>query len=613
MKEAGVDLVIASPFVRTRETAEIIHQGLGLATDALLHDERLREIDIGVYNGGTWKRFHDDFPKTAENFDIAPEGGESYNTVKSWMMDFIHDVEIQYKNRNILIVTHGAPAWLLMAGTLGYDAERSLEMVRDKKDFHYFENADVMQVPYIPFPHNDRWELDLHRPFIDQTQLIDADGRPMNRVKEVLDVWFDSGSMPFAQDHFPFEKKDNILYPADYICEAVDQTRGWFYTLHAIGALMNKGKAYKNVICLGLLLDKDGKKMSKSLGNVVDPWEMMEKYGVDTLRLWMYSVNQPGDSKNFDEKTVAELHNKVFNLLYNVLAFYELYRDKSLEEEEYPGSKNILDQWMLARLGELTDLVTKNMDSYKLLEPTRAIREFIDDLSTWYLRRSRDRIKEEAANPAKEDGARQTLYFVLKNLAKLMAPFAPFSAEDIWLKLKRDNGALSVHLCEWPKVEKFDKDIINAMKITREICNVGNMLRKKTNIPIRQPLATLYIPMAMPEEHKQIIKEELNIKNIQKGKDKNLIFDTEITAVLKQEGNYRELVRAVQDMRKEMKLTPSDTISLAIKTDNTGEELIKKFERELLKTVGAKEIEFSDIQGTEVKIEGLIFQVKISK
>ncbi len=295
LKEAGIDLIISSPFVRTTETAQIIHDGLGLPAEALLFDERLREVDIGVYNGGTWHKFHEDFPKTAENFDRAPEGGESYNTVKNWMMNFIHDVEIKWQGKNILIVTHGGPAWLLLAGTHGYDAERSLEMVRDKKDFHYFENADIREAPYVPFPHNDNWELDLHRPYIDHVDLVDENGQAMARVKEVMDVWFDSGAMPFAQDHYPFENKDWVEgagYPADFISEAIDQTRGWFYTLHAVGVLMGRGKAYKNVICLGHLLDRDGKKMSKSLGNVIDPWLMMDTYGVDTLRMWMY-LGQP--------------------------------------------------------------------------------------------------------------------------------------------------------------------------------------------------------------------------------------------------------------------------------------------------------------------------------
>ena len=219
----------------------------------------------------------------------------------------------------------------------------------------------------------------------------------MKRAKEVMDVWFDSGSMPFAQAHYPFESHKDIAYPADFISEAIDQTRGWFYTLHAIGVLMGKGKAYKNVISLGHLLDAKGKKMSKSLGNVINPWDMMDKYGADALRFWMYSVNQPGDSKNFDEKTVDEIVKKVFNLVSNVTTFYKTYESEcKVQSTKYKvESQNVLDIWILSRLNQLVANVTKNMDAYVFLEPTREIKDFIADLSQWYLRRSRDRFKEE--------------------------------------------------------------------------------------------------------------------------------------------------------------------------------------------------------------------------
>lgn len=600
LKEAGIDLIIASPFLRTRETAEIIKEGLGSDVE-MLFDERLREMDIGVYNKGAWEKYHQDFPKTAENFDIAPEGGECYNTVKGWMMDFIHDVEIKFQNRNVLIVSHGGPSWLLMAGVRGYDAEQSLEMVRDKKDFHYFDNAEVMKVPYIPFPHNNRWELDLHRPYIDQVELVSADGEPMTRVKEVMDVWFDSGAMPFAQDHYPFEAKD-ILYPADFICEAIDQTRGWFYTLHAVGILMGRGAAYKNVICLGHILDKEGKKMSKSLGNIVDPWEMIEKYGVDTLRLWMYSVNQPGESKNFDEKTVAELQNKVFNLLYNVLAFYELYRDRDLESQisnleskdtgyKLQESSNILDAWITARLCQLSKTMTENLEAYKLLEPVRALREFIDDLSTWYVRRSRDRIKEG------DEEAKQTLYFVLKTISKLMAPFAPFAAEDIWLRL---GGTKSVHFETWPVGPDASNDVLEKMRMTRELVSLGLEQRQKAKIAVKQPLSKLKVKeLKLEGEYLDLVQDELNVKVVTEDSSlaEEMLLVTEITTELKREGEYRELVRAVQDMRKKAGLTPSDVIMLTL--PETAKETVAGFEDDLKKTVLAKAVSFG---GEEIAI-----------
>jgi isoleucyl-tRNA synthetase len=457
--------------------------------------------------------------------------------------------------------------------------------------FHGIDNGEVDTV-YVN--NAVKRELDLHRPFIDSI-VLEKDGKEYRRVKEVMDVWFDSGAMPFAQVHYPFEgqkgglfKKDTLPYPADFISEAVDQTRGWFYTLHAVGVLMGRGRAYKNCICLGHILDAQGKKMSKSIGNIVNPWEMMDKYGVDTLRLWMYSVNQPGDSKNFDEKTVAELRNKVFNLFYNVLAFYELYRDQSLEEGDVK-SENVLDVWIMARFQELVNSMTESLDSYKLLEPVRALRDFIDDLSTWYLRRSRDRLKDGDA------GAKKTLYYVLKNTAKLMAPFAPFAAEDIWQKLKNSKDAESVHLAHWPKAEKVDETVLSEMETVRNQCATGNMIRKEKAIPLKQPLATFFVKDVL-EKYADLIKEELNVKEIKQGSE--VSFDTNITPELKREGDFREFLRSVQGLRKDANLSPNELVILVAPESN--KELIKGFEEELKKVAGVREIKFG---GEETRIE----------
>ena len=477
-------------------------------------------------------------------------------------------------------------------------------------------------------PINEKNELDLHKPYIDEVNLVCANstnsgqvcGGKLTRVKEVMDVWFDSGAMPFAQDHYPFENKkwvEGIGYPADFISEAIDQTRGWFYTLHAVGILMGRGKAYKNVICLGHLLDAKGKKMSKSLGNIVDPWEMIEKYGVDTLRLWMYSVNQPGESKNFDEKTVALLHQQVFGLLYNVLAFYELYRDKSLESSRQGLeliSENILDVWILVRLAELISESTKKMDDYKLLEPVRNMKDFIGDLSTWYLRRSRERVKNN------DKDAKQTLYFVLKTLAKVLAPFAPLAAEDIWLKLRNEDDVESVHLTEWPIPLRQDlsgsENIFKNMEEIRNIVTLGLEARQKVKIQVRQPLASLEVKnLAFGDEYIYLIKDEINVKEVVENKniENEVLLDTKITPELKEEGNYRELARALQDMRKKMNLTPSDVVALAFETNEAGKKLIQKFETDIKKTVLVSKIEFQNNDGDEIKINELVFKVKIDK
>lgn len=546
------DIIISSNFTRTRQTAEIVAEHFGIPKEQIILNEELREA-------GAIK---------------TPDEGQK--EIRQRIVGVMQDLEKKYSEKNILIVSHEYPIRVLLSSHESLNDEQELQNLNNK--YPVIQNAKIIPIDFSPLPRNNDGQIDLHRPFIDDLELVGENCEPLTRVKEVMDVWFDSGAMPFAQDHYPFDEK-KVLYPADFISEAIDQTRGWFYTLHAVGILMGRGKAYKNVICLGHLLDAKGKKMSKSIGNVVDPWEVMDKYGVDTLRLWMYSVNQPGESKNFDEKTVVLVHQQVFGLLYNVLAFYELYRDISLEPSAYSlKPTNVLDQWILARMNELVKLSTENLDGYKLLEPVRAIRDFIGDLSTWYLRRSRDRIKSASVENSGEtrdgDNAKETLYFVLKNLAKVMAPFAPFAAEDIWLKLKTKDDVESVHLSEWPEATKVDADVLKSMQIVRDICTAGNAERQKVNIGVRQPLGKLEIKnFELRNEYAELIKEELNVKKIEENKnlDTEIKLDTEITPALKAEGEYREFMRELQDRRKKLGLNPGDKMPMTI------EEVYKKY------------------------------------
>jgi len=610
LKNEKIDFIMVSPFVRTRDTADIVAEVIGFDKEKIIVDDRLHEMSIPEYDGEKWSDYHNVYPNNVETFYHRHEGNESYNEMKKRTMNFLYDIESKYNGKNILIITHGGPAWLAVAGCRGLTASQSLDML---KDFNYLQNADFVGLDFTPIPHDENFELDLHRPYIDDVELVCSCGGKLERTKEVMDVWLDSGTMPFSQDHYPFENKELVEgagYPADFISEAIDQTRGWFYTLHAVGVLMGRGKAYKNVVCLGHILDSNGKKMSKSLGNIVDPWEMINKYGVDTLRLWMYSVNQPGESKNFDEKTVAGLHGKVFNLFYNVLTFYELYRDKNLEKEEFKNSENILDQWIIARMNNLLSLTTDSLNNYKLLEPVRAIREFIDELSTWYVRRSRERLKDGDIE------AKKTLYYILKTLVKIMAPFTPFASEDIWQKLKNEGDVESVHLVSWPVSEEVDQKIIKEMEEVREVVTLGLQARQKAGIPVRQPLGELRISnYELGINYEEIIKDELNIKNILyiKSEEKKVEIDTYITEELKQEGNYRELVRAIQDMRKKAGLNPNDMINFEIKTSVEGQELINKFKVDLVKAVGAKDIKIKETTGVEIKIDGISFVVNLVK
>ncbi|MCC6199079.1 class I tRNA ligase family protein [Candidatus Nomurabacteria bacterium] len=580
-----IDIIISSPFVRTQETARIIAQTLGIAD--IVTDERIGEWNVGSeYDSKLMDDYFKVRNKAADRYQFKTVDGESYADVFTRTGAFLYELERNYQGKRILVVTHGGPsrAMELVAHGFAYDT-----LFETTRDYRNFDNAEVRQIDFIPLPHNEQYELDLHRPYIDEV-VLEKDGKEYRRVKEVMDVWLDSGSMPFAQDHYPFEHADDLPYPADFISEAIDQTRGWFYTLLAVGVLMGRGAPYKNVICLGHLLDKDGKKMSKSVGNIVEPFEQIEKFGVDAIRYWMYSVNQSGESKNYDEKSIAEINNKVFNLLGNIHSFYDLYRDTSLEGKS-TESTHVLDQWIMARLNQTIETVTKGLDVYDLFTPTRTIREFCDDLSTWYLRRSRDRLKDEDMN------AKRTLYVVLKTVAQLLAPFAPFFAEDMWQKLKIDGDEESVHLSVWPKSDtRFAGEVIGNMQTVRDICAEGNALRKKAGIAVRQPLAKLVAKeWNLGDEYDELVMEELNVKAVVAGEE--TMLDTDITPELKLEGDYRELVRTIQDLRKEKGLQPQDEITLTLPA--SAQEIVEKFGKELQKTVGANKLL---IEGEEVSI-----------
>ncbi len=546
----SITKVYTSPFVRTRETTDILCEALSYDKDAVVVDDRLGEYNFGTLSGGSYADFVAYEKEPTWTFSTQTPGGESRMEAKKRFGEFIYEIDSAHHNQIILVVTHGIGIQSALAVLEGADAKRSIDIIKTADT----NNACAHEHAFVPLPHNEHFELDLHRPYIDDI-ILEKDGKEYKRVKEVMDVWFDSGSMPFAQD------PGNVSFPADFISEGIDQTRGWFYTLHAIGTLMEKGKAFKNAICLGLLLDKDGKKMSKSVGNVVDPWTEIEKYGVDTLRFWMYSINQPGENKNYDDRTVKEVEKRVFNLVDNVYAFYELYRDTSLESGAMSAtSSHMLDRWILIRLSELCTETAKHLDNYQLLEPTRDLRDFVDDLSTWYVRRSRERLKEGDAS------AKQTLYSVLKDLSKLLAPFAPFMSEELYQKLKHESDAESVHLNVWPVVrihKSVESDsVLDSMKEVRRLVSLALEARSKANLKIRQPLATLTVRSELSEDFLEIVADEINVKQIlvDNSLGTDLVLDTTLTPELIEEGEMREIVRSIQELRKEKNLKPSDIL-----------------------------------------------------
>jgi len=323
---------------------------------------------------------------------------------------------------------------------------------------------------------------------------------------------------------------------------------------------------------------------------------------VDALRLWMYSVNQPGEPKNFDEKTVDEIVKKNFNLLSNVLTFYELYREKDLESNEFPESKNVLDMWILARLSQLVEDGTKNLDEYRLLEPVRNLRDFIDDLSTWYVRRSRERLREG------DKEAKKTLYFVLKTISKYIAPFVPFYAESLYQSLRIEGDLESVHLEIWPNVPIGDKKVLEMMEDTRKIVEVAMRLRSDNKLIVRQPLGKLIYEFTskhkINKEFELIIADEVNVKLIENFADLDAVdyggvkvfIDTEITTELRQEGECRELIRKIQDLRKNKNLKPQDRVELVLSVDEIGQQFIEKFKSEIMKTTSLKSITYKKIE-----------------
>ncbi|MDD4352047.1 MAG: isoleucine--tRNA ligase [Candidatus Gracilibacteria bacterium] len=544
-------------------------------------------------------------------------------------------------------------------------------------------------------PKNKEGEVDLHRPYVDDIKIkCEKCGKEMKRVEDVADCWFDSGSMPVAQLHYPFEHEKDFknYFPAEFICEAVDQTRGWFYTLLAVSTLLFDQTSYKNVICLGHILDGEGKKMSKSKGNVVAPWEVFDKEGADSCRWYMYSASPSGNSRNFSVELVDKSLRKFLLTLWNTYSFFVTYAAiDNYKPAEIKKPEHKLDRWIISALHKLTSDVTSSLENYDLFGATHLMEDFVDELSNWYVRRSRKRFWK-TENDGDKKQAYDTLYTVLVTFAKLLAPFMPFTAEEIFTNLSKESE--SVHLSDWPKANKklIDEDLNKEMSLMRLAVSLGHAVRSEHNLKVRQPLASAQIvsKAKLSTEDLAVIAEELNVKKVElvkemkevaqqvvkinagvlgpkiggkvqeviklakegkfeingdrvkvgdqvlEGAEFEIVFeakegfavagdqgvvvalDTNVTAELQAEGYAREVVRYIQDLRKQANYQVDDRIkSFVVTEDAELKKALEQFKDYIASETLSEKLElgkeFEADESVEKKVEGKAVKVGVKK
>ncbi len=467
---------------------------------------------------------------------------------------------------------------------------------------------------------------DLHKHVVDTITFACSCGGGMRRIPDVLDTWFDSGSMPYAQVHYPFENKAKFeaSFPAQFIAEGQDQTRAWFYYLHILSTALFDSTPFKNVIVNGIVLAEDGKKMSKKLQNYPDPNMLVEKYGADALRYYLLtSPVMHAESLNFSEEGVRELYGKLVNTLWNVYEFYTLFAGEFEHHKPYKSS-HLLDKWIMAKLHQTEKEVTKQMETYHLAEAARPLLDFVTELSQWYVRRSRERLKGDDETDKMQ--ALSTLRHVLLIVSKLLAPFTPFIAEKLYSELRSTdpqpkNYKESVHLEAWPAVhdDHYDEHLLQQMELGRAIVEMGLALRAEHKLKVRQPLSALQINNdRISHELRQIIAEELNVKEVEfaevadgpdwkekKNAEVTVWLNTALTPELKEEGMTREIIRAINQLRKDQGLTANDIIQVVYATADPG--LLTLLQAEgpaIAKSVLAKSIATGPAEGVELMIGG---------
>lgn len=634
-----VDLIISSPILRARQTAELLQKKLQVDLE---FSDLLMEEDVGEWNDVERAVLQEDADfrhyrtlRGEDKFNFKRgRTGESDREIAERMRKLLQEVLQKHQGQTVIFVSHGC-----MNANL-------LKILRNIGPEQYYKEKNITHATPIPFYLDENGEeLDLHKHNIDKVKLhCEECGGEMERIPEVIDCWVESASMPFAEFHYPFENEAifKARFPGQYIAEYIAQTRAWFYYMHVMATLLFDDVSFENVVCTGTILNEKGEKLSKSKMNYTDPWKIIEQYGVDALRYYlMTSVVMQAENLYFNDREVKDVYNKVVNILWNVVEFYSMYNTESTELKDHTESKNVLDKWIMAKLNLLVKEVTENMDKYDTVRAGRPIKDFVDDLSTWYLRRSRDRFKGD--NIEDKDYALSTLRFVLSILAKLMAPFMPFLAERVWREInktrKQENSEIvSVHLETWPEVNEkmIDEGLLKEMSGVREAVTLTLSARDFGKVRVRQPLHKVYLSVHdfnfQSEQLINIFKDEVNVKEVEEMTPQNDIGDKqlgiiemdgerwvqyrnengsefvllkiEITPELKKEGLLREVVRTINQIRKEQKLTISDRV--AVEYETSDEELLAvftDFSVEIKNSVLATELKKTS-GGEEVEIDG---------
>ncbi|HVT75118.1 MAG TPA: class I tRNA ligase family protein [Candidatus Paceibacterota bacterium] len=620
----GVDVIIASDFERTKQTARIIADICGIPENQIVYDVRLREYNVGPGREGKLWAETDRYVRTHGLF----AGMETPAELKKRVFEAMFDIDRKHSGKRILIVSHGSPLNTILHGIAETASEDKI--LHDER--RYFQKTgEHHEFDFVRLPHDREFNLDLHRPYIDEVECVAPNGEKLVRVAEVFDCWFESGSMPYGEScyqgnalpHFdPKGRWGGLLggkkgYPADFIAEGLDQTRGWFYSMMVLGVGLFGQSPYRNVIVNGIILAEDGEKMSKRLKNYPDPLDVINRYGADSLRYYLLSSPVvAAQDLCFSEKGVDEVSKKLLQRLDNVLAFYEMYADKGANERiAKADSRNVLDLWIMARLHETRDEMTRQLDLYQLDKASRPLMSFVDDLSTWYLRRSRDRFKSD--DRTDKEAALTTTRHILLEFAKISAPFIPFYAEHLFGRVRRAEDPESVHLCDWPAQAPVDLGIIRSMEETRKAVTSALQERSKANIKVRQPLAKLTIKNAsLGLDFIDLVKDEVNVKAV--GIDHTIatetLLDTNVTEDLRKEGVVRDLIRAVQELRKKEDLTVGDKATLVLDSDEKGKELVRAYIDDVRRITLVAGVEYGHLpEAEELKIEEYSFRIGLKR